>query len=95
MQFNGQSDWSWERLGNDIMVSDIGSPVLRGMVNVKPSGCFLRNFVLKFPKTEVRSGDIRAKSIASFLVNVVSGKELLSPSDDKYVVTLETSHVVE
>ena len=81
----------------DTEASDIGSHVLREFVsvNVKPSGCFFKQPMSRSARTEDLSGEIRAKSIASFLESSLRDNVLLFPREDKYAVTLETSHVVE
>ena len=93
---SGQSERSSGKLGKDTDDSEVGLPVLRGIVRrkVKPSGCFFKYLVSRSANTEDRSGEISARSIASFLDSCLRDKVLLSPNDDRYEVTLETSHVV-
>ena len=95
--FKGHSVLSSVKHGNAIAVRDLGSPVFRGLVsvNVKPSGCFFRNWISSSAKTEDLSGDINASNIRSFLVSHFRHNLSLSPSEDKYEVTLDTSHVDE
>ena len=92
----GQSERSSGKLGKDTDDSDVGSPVLRGFVRrkVKPSGRFFRYLVSRSANTEDRSGEINARSITILLESCFRDRVLLSPNDDRYEVTLETSHVV-
>jgi hypothetical protein len=95
--FKGHSVLSSLKHGNAIVVRDLGSPVFRGLVsvNVKPSGCFFRNWISRSDRTDDLSGEINASNIRSFLVSNFRHNLSLSPSEDKYEVTLDTSQVDE
>ena len=84
---------SKKKLRQETDDSTVGSPVLRGLVSrkAKPSGCFCKNLVSTSANTEDLSGEIRSKSIISTLVSCLRDKVLLSPNDERYEVTLETS----
>ena len=85
--------------GNAIVVRDHGLV----SVNVKPSGCFFRNWISRSERTEALSGDINANTSEVvfwgfffklfFLVSNLRHNLSLSPSEDKCKVTLDTSQV--
>ena len=96
-QSHGQSLSSCRKRGKFTVVMFMGSPDFLGFVSVKsiPSGCFRRNLMSSSHKTDDLSGDTKASNINNFFVKSLRARILFSPSDERYVVTLDTSHVVE
>ena len=92
----GHRDISHVKRRNSAVASDMGLLHWRSFVRVKTasSGRILRYLISSSKKTDVCSGDKIVSNISSFFVRFLSGRELVSPKLNKYLVTLDTSHVL-
>lgn len=85
-------------IGN-LLLEDVSLGIQEGSVKSwlvsSFSEFFFRWSMSSSERTEDRSGDISARSIASFLDISLRDNVSLSPNDDRYEITVETSQFVE